>query len=56
MPTPIFIQPGELYVTESPPPASQYLSEDETGGGGAAIGPLESTPPGISPSIHLRGK
>ncbi len=36
--------------------AFQYLSEDETGGGGAAIRPLQSAPPGISPSIHLCGK
>ncbi|TNN52618.1 hypothetical protein EYF80_037196 [Liparis tanakae] len=42
MPTPIFIPPGELYVTEPPPPASQYLSEDETdvsGHFGQDIGP-----------------
>lgn len=31
-----------------------YLSEDETGGRGAAIRPLESTPPGIGSSIHLK--
>lgn len=33
-----------------------YLSEDETGGGGAAIRPLEAAPPGISPSVHLYAK
>lgn len=32
-----------------------HLSEDEAGGRGAAIRPLESAPPGISPSIHLDG-
>lgn len=31
-----------------------YLSEDETGGRGAAIRPLESTPPRIGSSIHLK--
>lgn len=31
-----------------------YLSEDETGGRGAAIRPLESTSPGIGSSIHLK--
>lgn len=31
-----------------------YLSEDETGGCGAAIRPLESTPPRIGSSIHLK--
>lgn len=36
--------------------AFQYLSEDEAGGRGAAIGPLEPAPPGISPPIHLYGK
>lgn len=30
-----------------------YLSKDETGGRGAAIGPLKSTPPGIGSTIHL---
>lgn len=34
----------------------QYLSEDEAGGGGAAVRPLEATPPGISPSVHLMEK
>lgn len=36
--------------------AVHYLSEDEAGGGGAAIGPLESAPPRVSPSVHLQEK
>ena len=31
----------------------QYLSEDEAGGGGTSIRPLEAAPPGISPSVDL---
>lgn len=30
-----------------------YLSEDEAGGSGAAIGPLQSTASGVSPPVSL---
>lgn len=52
----IIIMPGPLISISRPMPLFAYLSEDETGGGGAAIRPLESAPPWISPSIHLYGK
>ena len=53
----ILIQPVTLISVLHTVPwfAFQYLSEDEAGGGGAAIRPLETAPPGISPSIHLCG-
>ena len=35
--------------------AGLHLSEDEAGGGGAAVGSLQSAPPGVSPSVHLWG-
>ena len=32
---------------------TSHLSENEAGGGGAAIGPLQATPSGVSPSVTL---
>lgn len=31
-----------------------YLSQDEAGGRGAAVGSLQSTAPGVRPSVGLR--
>ena len=30
-----------------------YLSEDEAGGGGAAVGPLQAAPSGVGPPVRL---
>lgn len=33
-----------------------HLSEDEAGGGGAAIGAFKPTPSRVCSSVHLRGQ
>lgn len=33
-----------------------YLSEDEAGGGGAAVGPFQPATSGVRPSVSLRTK